>query len=179
MSDILGRTGGPFLDQIELEKREIQSAAAENREPDFDPANLSPLSETVPGDSEPASLSQETVDELLADSSLTVNVAQIGDPSVADVTQSPEFKQVELIGETILTTENPPVTEETDTGAAPAEVLVIEGVDPNAVEEVVEPAPDMFSKDVQSADEPVDASVPVEEIAPVEEVAKPSPPKKK
>ena len=41
--DILGRTGGPFLDQLELIQREAESAVAEEREPDFSLENIAPL----------------------------------------------------------------------------------------------------------------------------------------
>lgn len=43
MADILGRTGGPFADQIELEAREIKSARIEGREPNFSVENMAPL----------------------------------------------------------------------------------------------------------------------------------------
>ncbi len=43
MADILNRTGGPFLDQIELEARENKSARLEGREPNYAIDNLAPL----------------------------------------------------------------------------------------------------------------------------------------
>lgn len=43
MVDIYGRTGGPYLDQVELEATERRNATAEGREPDFSLANLLPL----------------------------------------------------------------------------------------------------------------------------------------
>ncbi len=43
MADILGRTGGPYFDQLELEAREIRAARVEGREPNFSVDNLAPL----------------------------------------------------------------------------------------------------------------------------------------
>lgn len=65
MVDILGRTGpNKFLDQEELEQREIRSAKIEGREPDFSVANLNPL---------------------LADENAVIGVPATADPNRLDV----------------------------------------------------------------------------------------------
>lgn len=120
MADIYNRDGGPFLDQIEVEQREIKSARIEGREPDFSVKNLAPTHDSMPTElkeklekaaeetkdapNEPVSLTPEVFNPVSPDSSVTPENVNVPVPSVitADtVVSDPPFVPAETDNEEI------------------------------------------------------------------------------